>query len=243
LKRLSIIQFLLFILIGSNAQIKDNILIGIIGGLTYSNTMVDFDFPSSHDFIKGFNSGASIELELNSNITIETNISYYQNGFKISDEDTIRAPDFKFSKSYIGFEEKIRQNYLNNSWLVGYSIGNKIEFSVYTGLYWAILLNSNYKIKSYIFVDSLEWTEFGSTSLQKGYHESNFQEQVKGYTSFDYGFIGRIELGINLNQRLQMTCFSGYYQGFGENSKTGSDDEVRIFNSSFNVGLGLKYNL
>lgn len=205
--------------------------------------MVDFNFPSSHDFIQGFNSGLSIDLELKSKIIIETNISYYQNGFRIGDKDTLRAPDFKFSKSYIGFDEKFRQNYLNNSWLVGYTFGNKIKFSVYTGLYWAVFLNSNCKIKSYIFVDSLEWTEFGNPSLQKGYHESTFQEQVEGYTSFDYGLIGRIELGINLGQRFQLTCFSGYYQGFSDNFKTGSSDEARINNSSFNIGLGLKYKL
>jgi len=122
----------LFISIIINAQIDNQISIGlgVNGGLTYSNILQKNDLHGNYDFEPGFNSGLSVELELKSNISIETNICYYQNGYNFNIRDTLRIPDFKLLKSYIGFENRIRQDYLNNSWLVGYSIGNKIEFSI-----------------------------------------------------------------------------------------------------------------
>jgi len=244
LKKLSIILFILFIVSNSNAQIKDQIFLGILGGLIYSNILENFDIPNNYYFIPGFNSGVSVELELKSNISIETNISYYQNGFKFNDEQTLSVPDYKFIKSYLGYENKTKKNYLNNTWLVGYSIGNRIECSAYLGIYWAILLNSNYKLKNYIFVDSEEWTEFGDPNFPKGYQETTLEGQNDElFKNFDFGLAGIVEFSIYLHKKLQLVCFLGYYQGLIDNDQTDLNNEVKILNSSFNIGLGLKYKL
>ena len=244
MKKLSIIPLILFIVSGSNAQIKDQILVGILGGLTYSNILKNSNIPGNTYFIPGFNSGACVKFKLKSNISIETNISYYQNGFKFNDEQTLIMPDFKFTKSYEGYEYKTKEDYLNNTWLVGYSIGNRIECSANLGLYWAIFLNSKYTFKYYIFVDIEEWAEFGDPDLPKGYREASSEGQNnEQYKSFDFGLAGRIEVAIYLNKKLQLVCLPGYYQGFIANDQTDVYHNKKVFNSSFNIGLGLKYKL
>ena len=246
LKQLFIIKFFLFIPLVINAQLHDKISIGINGGLTYSNIIQKNGSAWDYDFKPGFNSGVSVELKLKSNILIVTNICYYQNGYNLKDRDIIRIPDFEFSKSYFGFEEEIRLNYLNNSWLVGYSIGNKVEVSFYAGFYWAIFLNSNYKLKSYIFVDYEEWIELGDTAFPVGYQEfTDKGKNNEGFSSFDFGLTGGIKLAINLNQKFQLFCFPRYNQGVIDIYKPILTNEIEIkkYNCSFNISLGINMKL
>jgi hypothetical protein len=246
LKHLFIIKFFLYIPLVINAQIHDKISISINGGLTYSNILQKDDPPWDYDYQLGFNSGVSIELELKSNISIMTNICYYQNGYNLNDQDKLHIPDSELSKSYLGYEEKVRLNYFNNSWVAGYSFGKKIEVSIYGGLYWAIFLNGSYKFKNYIFIDYEEWIELGDTALPKGYKETiNKGTFNEGYSSFDFGVTGGIKLAINLNQKFQLFCFPRYNQGIIDIYKPISTNliENQNFNCSFNINLGINMKL
>jgi len=246
LKQLSIIKFFLLIPLVINAQIHDDISIGINGGLTYSNILQKTDAPWDLDFQLGFISGVNIILELGSKVSFMTNICYYQNGYNLNDQDILHIPDFELSKSYLGYEDKVRLNYLNNSWFAGYSFGNKIEVSIYGGLYWAIFINGSYKFKNYIFIQDEEWIELGDTALPKGYHETIdkgiFDE---GYSRFDFGVTGGIKLAVNLNEKFQLFCFPRYNQGIIDIYKPVLTNvtEIKKYNCSYNISLGINMKL
>ena len=244
MKQFSLIPGLLFISITINSQINNQISIGINGGLTYSNIIQTNGSSWDYDFIPGFKSGVNFELELKSNINIVTEICYYQNGYNLKDKARIGRPDLELSKSYVGFDDKSRQNYLNNSWMCGYSVGNKIEISFYAGFYWAIFLNSNYKLKTYIFVDYEEWVEIGDTALPVGYQETiDKGKHNEGYSSFDFGLTGGIKLAVNLNQKFQLFCFPRYNQGIVDIYKPIITNEIKKYNCSFNISLGINMKL
>jgi hypothetical protein len=240
-KLLSVFFSIVLISSISTAQTKQ-LFVGLSGGLTYSDILKKNEFPGHYDYKPGFSAGLNLERLFFSGLSIETGLGYYQNGYNLNDRILMNAPQYLYTKSYFGFKYLITQSYLNNSWLIGYHIRKKFDFSVHTGLYWAYLLKAMNKSISYSYVDREEWTH-GDPDLPAGYYEINETREMnkEAYTKLDFGFVGKISLAYNLDNRNQIICFLKFSRGLIDIKKMEMITNPENYNNSFNFGFG--YNI
>jgi len=241
--------FFIFLLILSSlilySQSNCQLLVGLDGGLTYSNIKEKNDFPGNYGFKTGSSAGLNLELIFSSRISLETHIDFYQNGYNNNDRQVLTLSNYIATKSYLGYDNYVTQNYLSNSWLIGYHIGHRIDFSIYTGLYWSLFLKSNLKAKNYIYTDPVEWAQIGDPAIPQGYKETEVSATLSKelYTNIDLGLVGKIEAGYSINEKFKIICFMNYYKGLTDISKKVIFKDVENYNISVNLGLGLKMKL
>jgi len=245
MKKIFLLSYLTLSPIILFSQTNCQLLFGLDGGLTYSNIIEKNDFPGNYDFKTGYSAGLNLELIFRSRISLETNIAFYQNGFNNNYRSTLVTNNYYATKSYLGFDYNVTQNYLNNSWLIGYHIGNKFDFSIYAGLYWSLFLKSKRKGKDYIYTDPNEWIEIADPAIPLGYKETLVSETISDeiYTNIDFGLVGKIMVGYNINEKFKIICFMKYYKGLTDIDKKVYLKDVENYNNSVNFGLGFKMKL
>ena len=106
-----------FVFFNSLAQDKGSFSIGFKNGLTYSCIAIDNSI-GTYNNISGYYTGLLVDYKIRPKIIIETNIDYYQNGYnlKISSDGWF----YFLPNSYFKSNDKVIQNYLYNSNLIGY---------------------------------------------------------------------------------------------------------------------------
>ena len=227
------------------SQVNSIFIVDVNGGATYSKIVKEEDeIPGNYNYIFGINAGLGLELKLKSKLSIETNLDFYQNGVNHTYRVAIKSYNYIATKSYFGFTRKITQNYLNNSWTIGYHIGQKIDVKMDVGIYWAVYLGSRKNVKEYRYVDSLDWVEIGDQSLLLEYEETQYSGTI--HTGFrpmlDFGLVGKINLGYNFYNKYQTYCFFEYFKGLKDINRD-AINVTKNYNSSFCIGLGLKMKL
>jgi hypothetical protein len=244
MKRFLFILIFTLIQMISFSQSIEQFSVGVNGGLTYSNISERNDWPGYYDFIIGYSTALNLEIKFKSKISIETNFGFYQNGYNYNVRDTFRYQFTNTPKSYIGIDQTITQNYLNNSWLLGYNVGNKVIFSIQAGIYWSIYLQSNNYFKSYYYIDSTDLAEL-VPAFSEGYHEEITTGKVdkKLYSNLDFGIAGGIKIGYNLNQKIELVLTSKYYRGLVNVSNFDLIEGISHFNKSFNFNFGINMKL
>ena len=227
------------------SQTKNTFYIGINSGVTNSKISGKNEASGYYNYKTGLGIGLAIEYMLNSKLSIETDVDFYQRGYNFSLRDTLIVYSYSASNSYIGYNENITLNYLNNTYTVGYYIGNKINLSINAGIYWAILLSSKRKATTYSFIDPVEWNEIGDPVLPVGYTETSESGKLNSYvySNFDFGLIGKIDAGYDLNNKYQINCFLRYNKGFIDISKEYRYIDTKNYNISYCFGLGVKMNI
>lgn len=221
--------------------------LGINGGITYSNVKSSGDFSfGNFDYLAGYTAGLSLETMIKSRFSLVTTIDYLQNGYNQNLRSNIDIPpDFSSVKSYMYNEYQITQQYLTNSWMAGYKIGNKLSVSVYAGAYWGVFIGASAKNYDCIYIDPEEAIEIADPSLSPGYHESTTSKKLPNslFSSLDFGISSMIRMGYNWNEKYQATLSIGNKTGLTDVSTASMFHEIDHFNRSFDISLGLKMKL
>jgi len=185
-----------------------------------------------------------LKRDFGTHISIRTDLAYYQNGYNHNARELIITPDYTALNSYVGFENIIKHSYLNNSWLLGYNLGDKFMISFNAGFYWAVYLKSNEKTTTFIDIDPTETDYIGSGS-ESGYvgTTNTENERSDAISKCDFGLVGGISLGYNFNSRYQLNLTSRYYRGLVDIDKIEGYWDKESANISFYAGLGIEVKL
>lgn len=217
---------------------------GLISGLTNSSIKQVVSLPGTFSYKPGFSTTISLKLKTISNLTFETDLGYYQNGYKHSDRLMIFAPNYTAKNSYSGFEFLETQNYMNNSWMVGYDFGERFTFNFNIGLYWAVYMNTTIKSTAYYFIDPSECSSI-DLGLESGYHESTDKDtnRSEGISNFDFGLSGGIICGYNINEKYQLRLINRYCHGLVNMNKSDLIFDLENYNISFFTGFGIEIKI
>ncbi len=235
--------------IQSQTQPVGCFMIGASTGLTYSNIVGNrFSFDiGSNAFILGYKFGLNASYSLNDKFSIETGVDFFKNGNKWYILNSATTTDSNGVHTIFdennGTEVQYNQNYINNAWLTGYKIGNKFQLIIQVGGYWAIYIQSNVKIKYFMYIDSSFFKQIipPEPSIHIGYNEFITETTSKNANKpIDYGLIAGYEFDINISKRLVLHHNFRYYRGLA-NIKT--DNSSKAYNKSFLFGIGIKMKL
>ena len=223
------------------SQTLDSVYIGLNGGYTHSNISSANDFGIKCDYKGGCLAGLYLGLKFKTRFSLETDINFYQNGYTANHKELYFSATFAAKNSYFGYKNQYTQNYLKNAWLLGYSIGDKIEFAIQAGAYWAYLINSKCDGTTFTIVDPLE---SANLKLPAGYHEIVEKGTVNKseFTPFDIGFVGGVGLGYKLNNTFKFVFNARYNRGVIDSNKQIFFSNT-IYTNSFSFSFGLKMKL
>jgi len=238
--------FIVLIICTSNfLYSQDNELsFGLTGGLTNSNMRQVKSLPGTYSFKPGLSTIMFLNLKTVSNFTFETDIGYYQNGYKHSDKSLIIAPDYTAKNSFVGFEFLETQNYINNSWIAGYDFGERFTFNINLGFYWAVYMNTTIKSTVYYEIDPTESSSI-DLGLESGYHEETDKEtnRNEGISNFDFGLSGGIICGYNINEKYHLRLITRYNHGLVDINKSEAISDLENYNISFFTGIGIEIKI
>ena len=242
MKRLGLITLFFALSLTIYCQTINELYVGFNGGFTYSNISTKNNIASNYDFKGGFLSGLNFGFKLKSKLSIETNINFYQNGYNENEKVIMISPDYSAKNSYLGFKNLYTQDYINNSWLIGYSFGNKIEIIVQAGAYWAYLIQSRYEKTNLIDVDPIDANKL---LMSPGYTESIQKGTLakSANTQFDLGLSAGFGLGYNLNEKFKVLFNARYNRGIIDYSKQVFFSPITSYNNSFNFTFGLRMKI
>ena len=242
MKRLGLITLFFALSFNIYSQTNSKLYFGFNGGFTYSNISTKNNIASHYDFKMGFLTGFNFGIQLKSKLSIETNINFYQNGYNENEKVLMIATDYTAINSYFGFKNLYTHDYINNSWLIGYSIGNKIEFTVQAGAFWAYLIQSRYERTNFIDIDPVDADKL---FLPSGHNESIIKGTLgkSSNTKFDLGLSGGIGLGYSLNEKFKVLVNARFNRGIIDYSKQVFFSPITSFSNSFNFTIGLRMKI
>lgn len=237
-----------------NSQTDGRFMIGVNAGLTYSNIVVDKNknltegqFPGSFnigtlDYYTGFAIGLNSSYSLSKKFIIETCLDFYRNGYNWYFLSSATTTDTVIYDDNNGTETKFSHNYINNAWLAGYKFGNRFQFIIQAGGYWAICIRTKIKVKHFFYVDSAFY--YGELHadpdpwIHAGYNEFyTVQTSTNANNPIDYGIVVGYEFLFNISERLFLFHNFRYYRGLSNVSNSGYD---KIYNKSYFFGTGIK---
>ncbi len=233
-------------------QEKPILSIGLIGGFNKSKVVAKNDIPGNYDFITGYDICAFLTVDLPVRISFESQLRYSQRGYNHNIKVPFRVflidnpyQLYETEKSHFGFENRVEQYYVTNSWLIGYSIGRRIELKFQTGFYWGLFLNSNTKSKDFYYGDPEELIIMGDPEFKEGYHETirEYENDPSLNNNYDFGLVGQITVGYSLNNTFQVVILPSYYFGLLDITNRATIQEAEHFNRSISLCIGMKIRL
>ena len=239
---------LLFIIVTGSAQDHKKLSLGLEGGVCFSRIKENSEINESIKFKPGFNVFAFLEYSFNERIFIKTQFGFMQLGHLHEAEGNITMPDTSgilktFENSTAVYSMVMKMNYLVNSWLLGYSFGERVYLKPQFGIYWGLHLNSSSKEISYIYVDPSDHSEIGDPILSIGYNESIFERNYDAdkFPMFDYGLRASVTIGYSLNNESEVFILTDYYYGLNNIHKNSIPGLTRYRRAlSLNIGFKIK---
>jgi hypothetical protein len=208
------------VLASISAQDKTSFSIGAVGGFCFSSVRVNTDDKQYFKYKPGYNASGLFEISLENNIIIQTQFGLIQLGHLYKVHENLVTMDTTpnltvFEKSSIGHEMIVERSYLLNTWLVGYSFGQRFIIKPQIGFYWGVHMKSSSQTKFFINVDPDDHIQIGDPSLPIGYHDTIYYRDYdsKEIPKYDAGLHANLSLEYSLNNVYRIFISTGYYIG------------------------------
>ena len=201
--------------------------IGIRDGINWSSIKGEFrDENTDIKYLTGHNIGILFNYQLNSIISLQTEINFEQRGFK-------------YQEIYAGGGRKgdYQTSYVTIPIIVQYVVGNKVKYYGLTGLYFGILA----KVENYTSLSSTSSPVLMVYDLS--YNPSNI------FNKFEFGGLVGLGTKITMCDKVNLLIETRYNFGL---TKAAENNEVtehnpdifqNVYNRSITLSLGITYNL
>jgi len=195
-------------------------LVGINGGIVFSNISTDMDWANNRIFKTDWSSNINYERFVSKNISIEVGVNYTKKGyidyFVWTDEYGNELGKDKYTNSY---------EYLSIPIEAKYTIGNKLKGMIIIGISPAYLIKATTIIPDYI--------EIYDHKKDITKYPNRFDLNTFTGIGISYRILKRFE--ININGTFNHSLISMTNKDFFKNYK--------IYNYFYSVNIGLKYYL
>lgn len=248
LKRIFLFISISFLLSGPVlGQSKNRFYLGAQGGFSLSSIRID-ESPLKHKFHEriSYQGGFNLEYQFPNHLFAEYELgiiakNYRQEGL-ISMPFTSRIVD---TESYGGYKDIHRRTYLQQAMNIGYWFGNKLAFAPVAGFYFDTSLKYRVKSKDYTYISEHDWNEISNISYPKGYYEeTHIQDMHKEvYNKVDYGLNFGAYFAYRQTSKMAYTLKLNYQYGLNNLRIDPTSLFPTYYNSSFNLSLGIKYQL
>ena len=195
-------------------------LIGVNGGIVFSNISTDFDLYKDKTYKTDWSANLNYERFLSKNFSIEIGISYIKKGFTDyfvwtnENGDELRTDEYNNSYEYLSIPIGTK-----------YTIGNKLKGIGIIGI------SPAYLIKGTII--SPDYIEIYNHKKDITKYPNRFDLNAFIGVGISYKILKQFEL--NLNGTFNHSLISMTKKDYFENNK--------IYNYFYNVNIGLKYYL
>ena len=195
-------------------------LVGINGGIIFSNIKMNSDFFTERTFKTDWTSNINYERFFTERISIETGLQYERKGF-VDYYTYIDNNGNKLKKEQL-FQ---RYEYISIPISIKYSIGNKLKTYGQIGL-----------IPSYFLTGKIEYPDIARPAIPK----IPLKDKVN---RFDLGAFVGIGFSYNIFKKIELNINGIFNHSFISMTSEKYFEEYKIYNYLYSVNLGLKYYL
>lgn len=210
-----ILSLLLFSGVSGAYSQGSNLSIKISSGVSLSNVKTVNEMPETFGIQAGYAGNLSLKWSFVPNLYIETQLGPTINGYYYHYEKLFNTLNYQAETSFLRIQESVKHRNINNNWLLGVGFGEKTFLNLSCGIYYSLYLNSKIIYTNTTYFDPSEYDNFGDPAFPIGLTENSDTEvdRKENISPTDWGIVGQVVLGQNLNEKLKLILSAGCFVG------------------------------
>ena len=218
--------------------------LGGFTGLSLANASIKNGIPGDYQNLYAFNANAYLEYSFQNRVSIQTQLGFLQTGYQISDQTNLRVNVdgnlMEFDNSYSGYDFQYLYHNIVNSWLIGYTFGEKYTIKPQIGLFGGLNLGTKTESVNYLYLDPVDHETIGDESLPIGYVESLEEGEIyKGtFSPYQFGLVSSLVLGYRIDEQYQFSIGSSFYLDLIDSAASSDLAGFEQYFRTFTINLG-----